>query len=75
MTVDELSRVARILSDRAWCRYWVNWGASPPPAPKTVCLSARNADGSDYEIPPDQMPGFTPRRIAGRIYWFADRTD
>lgn len=82
MTADELQRVARMLGNQSWCRYFLHWNY-PTEAPWEMAISCvefemrGNARMSNPCPVPDLLPmGFRATvGSEGLIYYIVERTD
>ncbi len=83
MTADELQRVARMLGNQCWCRYWLHWNypQTEPWEMAISCVSMRMSDSGNVRIS-DPVPveelkarGARAEVVDGLIYYIIARTD
>lgn len=83
MTATELQRIARMLGNQSWCRYWMHWN-HPTERPWEMaisCVEMRLSDSGNVmqslPAPVDGLKekGFRPTVVDGLIYYIIERTD
>lgn len=72
MTLDELLRIVRVLSNSCFVRWWAHWNY-PQKEPHQIAFCAINGKGEPESIYEGDLRGYNKVELAGLTYYVFNR--